>query len=372
MLLEVSHDPAPAYVAGPHHGGVLARLAAVSTPARLRATLAMAALFGISAFISGGGNRLTRGPWFLYPPQVSLVPPIGRAAWQHAFALHQQSPLYALCGGYEAGGMESITIYQFLYWWEWSRIASIVLLAASLFLAGLMLLSRAADPSHRSDVKPWLGLLAAGVGYFVLRYFADHAGLFATINLGQHRHALDVTFASVGLALLIVAAIAPQRSRGGPVISRVAWGAAIALMIAFGAMLEALDAGPLWTSFPGYDGSLLPSADRLFAFHPVWRNFTENGYLIQACHRILSMGLWAAALVAVINAMLRGTPWTRAWLLLGLLTFEAGLGAATLQSERPLVLSIIHQVCAIAVLAVALAAPDLWRSHPVATKFARS
>jgi hypothetical protein len=30
-------------------------------------------------------------------------------------------------------------------------------------------------------------LLAAGGGYFVLRYFADHAGLFATINLGQHR-----------------------------------------------------------------------------------------------------------------------------------------------------------------------------------------
>jgi heme a synthase len=374
MLLDVSPDQVPAaYAVGKRHAGGLARLAAWSTPGRLRAALATASFFGVSAFISGGGNRLTRGPWFLYPPQVSFVPPFGRATWQHAFELHQQSPLYALCGGYEVGGMESITIYQFLYWWEWLRIASVVLLAVSLFLAGLLFLSRAANTTHRSDLKPWLGLLAAGIGYFVLRYFADHAGLFATINLGQHRHALDVTVASVGLAMLIVTAIAPERALSDSVMPRVVWGAAIAATIAFGAMLEALDAGPLWTSFPGYDGHLLPSADRLFAFHPVWRNLTENGYLIQACHRVLSVGLWAAALLAVVNAMLRGSSATRALFLFALLTLEGVLGVAALQAERPLVLSIIHQVCAIAVLAVALAPSDLWRSRPaVATEFARS
>jgi heme a synthase len=374
MLLDVSPDQVPAaYAVGRHRASGLARVAAWSTPGRLRATLAAASFFGVSAFISGGGNRLTRGPWFLYPPEVSVIPPFGRAAWQHAFELHQQSPLYALCGGYDVGGMESITIYQFLFWWEWLRIASIVLLAASLFVAGLLFLSRAANPSHRANLKPWLGLLVAGIGYFVLRYFADHAGLFATINLGQHRHALDVTVASVGLAMLIVTAIAPERALFGSVMTRVAWGATIALTIAFGAMLEALDAGPLWTSFPGYDGHLLPTADRLFAFHPVWRNLTENGYLIQACHRVLSFGLWAVALLAVVSAMLRGTSATRALLLFGLLTLEGALGAATLQAERPLVLSIIHQVCAIAVLVVALAPPDLRWSHPAAVaKFARS
>src|SRR5580704_14838969 len=254
MLLDIRSDQAPAAaLRQPAAGRWLAdwHLAALDKPGWLRAALSSAAFFGVASFISGGGNRLTRGPWFLYPPQVSPVPPFGRAAWQHAFALHRQSPLYALCGGYDVGGMESITIYQFLYWWEWLRIASIVPLAASLFVAGLLFLSRAAKPAHRSDLKPWLGLLTAGVGYFALRYFADHAGLFATINLGQHRHALDVTVASVGLAMLIVAAIAPQRSFGDPVIPRVAWGAAIALTMAFGAMLEALDAGPLWTSFPG-------------------------------------------------------------------------------------------------------------------------
>jgi heme a synthase len=337
-------------------------LAARESPAPMRAALAAAAFFGVFAFIFGAGNRLTRGPWFLYAPEVSPIPPFGRAAWHQAFILHQQSPLYALCGGYDAGGMESITIYEFLYWWEWSRIACIILLAISLFLASFFFLRRMFKSPRRPALMPWLGLLTTAIAYLVLRYFADHAGLFATINLGQHRHALDITFESVGLAMLIVAALTPEHAQTGPVIiPRVTWTPVIALNIAFGAMFEALDAGPLWTSFPGYFDALLPTPDRLFAFHPLWRNFTENGYLIQACHRLLSMGLWTAALVAVAIALLRGQPWTRTAVLFGLLTLEGVLGVAALQAVRPLVFSMIHQVGAIAVLAVALAPADLWK-----------
>jgi cytochrome c oxidase assembly protein subunit 15 len=208
-------------------------------------------------------------------------------------------------------------------------------------------------------MRPWLALLAAGIGYVVLRYFADHAGLFATINIGQHRHALDITFESFGVAVVIVAAISAEGLVSAPLLPRLAWAVAIALTIAFGATVEALDAGPLWTGFPGYDGGMLPAADRMFAFHPVWRNFTENGYFIQAAHRVLSIGLWLAALAATLVALFRGTPLQRALLLLGLITLEGALGVAALQAERPLIYSMIHQVGAIAVLALALAPPAL-------------
>jgi cytochrome c oxidase assembly protein subunit 15 len=347
------HEPRPAV--GGRFANWLASVPAWHTPGRMRAALAAAACLGLVAFLLAAGNRLTSGPWFLYPPEVSLLPPFGRAAWQHAFVLHQQSPLYALCGGYDVGGMESITIFQFLYWWEWSRIASVVLLAASLFAAWLLFLSGAAKSERGLKPLPALGLLSAGVAYVVLRYFADHAGLFATINIGQQRHALDITFASVALAMLIVAAMSPVRLEVGSITPRVTWGAVIALDIAFGALLEAMDAGPLWTTFPGYTDGLLPNADRLFAFHPIWRNLTENGYLIQACHRVLSMGLWAAALIAVVAAIRRGLPSTRALVLFGLLTLEGALGVAALQPGQPVVLSIVHQLCAIAVLTAALA-----------------
>jgi cytochrome c oxidase assembly protein subunit 15 len=362
MLLDVRQDQAPTLalheprpVAGERFGNPLASVLGWHTPARMRAALATAAAFGLVAFLLAAGNRLTSGPWFLYPPEVSLLPPFGRAAWQHAFVLHQQSPLYALCGGYDVGGMESITIFKFLYWWEWSRIASVVLLAASLFAAWLLFLFGAAKSERRLDPWPALGLLSAGVAYVVLRYFADRAGLFAIINIGQQRHALDITFASVALAMLIVPAISPARLEVGSIIPRVTWGAVIALDIAFGALFEAMDAGALWTTFPGYTDGLLPNADRLFAFHPIWRNLTENGYLIQACHRVLSMGLWAAALIAVLAAISRGRPSTRALVLFGLLTLEGALGVAALQPGQPVVLSIAHQLCAIAVLTAALA-----------------
>ncbi len=362
MLHQAGSDPTPAralfeppLAAGRHFESWLTLLRALDHPRWLRAVLAVAAFFGTAAFILGAGNRFTQGPWFLYIPEVSLLPPIGRAAWEQAFVVHQQSPLYALCGGYEVGGMESISVFKFLYGWEWLRIASVTLFLESLFLALVFHLARAANSARRTDLRLPLGLLVAGGIYLVLRYFADHAGLFASINLGQQRHALDITFASAGLALLVVGALAPQGSQITPALSRVAWGSAIALNIAFGALFEALDARPLWTSFPGYTDSLLPAADRLFAFHPIWRNLTENGYLIQACHRVLSIGLWAAAAFSLATAALGGRPWTRMAALFALLTIEGALGVATLQAEQqPLVLSIIHQTCAIAVLVAAL------------------
>lgn len=362
MLLEVRPDQTltgalhkPLLADGGRLANWLTFLRAWDRPEWMRAALAAATFFGVAAFILGAGNRFTQGPWFLYIPEVSLIPPIGRVAWESAFVVHQQSPLYALCGGYEVGGMESVTVFKFLYAWEWLRIASLALFAAALFLALHCYIARATNSKHRAALLPWFGLLAAGSSYFVLRYYADHAGLFASINLGQHRHALDITFESGGLALLLVGAISQGQSQA-PAFTRVAWGSAVALNIAFGALFEALDARPLWTTFPGYTDSLMPTSDRLFAFNPIWRNVTENGYLIQTCHRALSIGLWAAAALAVVTALLRGYSWTRAATLLSLLTLEGALGVATLQAvEQPVVLSILHQVLAIAVFAAALA-----------------
>ena len=63
-----------------------------------------------------------------------------------------------------------------------------------------------------------------------------------------------------------------------------------------------------------------------------------------------------------MTALVRGLPWERAALLFALLTLEGVLGVALLQPGQPLVLSIVHQTCAIAVLAAALAPRDLGRS----------
>jgi heme a synthase len=140
-----------------------------------------------------------------------------------------------------------------------------------------------------------------------------------------------------------------------PSLIGIVFAAFTALDIAFGALFEATDAAVVWTTFPGYADGALPTSDRLFAFSPVWRNLTENLYLIQACHRLLSIALWGGALVWLAAAVWRRQGVGQPALLFGLLTLEGALGVATLVQGQPLVLSIAHQVGAILVLTAALA-----------------
>jgi cytochrome c oxidase assembly protein subunit 15 len=341
---------------------------AAMRPLPRRALLAATTVFGFLVFVLGVGNRFTHGPLFIYVPDVDLIPPLHTAAWEQAFVIHQQSPLFALCGGYQIGGMESLTVYQLLYMWEWLRAGSVFLLAACCMLLGVMAVRKLSGAASRAELLSVVGLAALGAAYLALRYFADHAGLFATINIGQHRHALDVTFASVALALLLAALATPRQFRAPPAIG-IAFVAFVALDIGFGALFEATDAAVVWTTFPSYTDGPLPAPDRLFAFTPVWRNFTENLYLIQACHRLLSIALWGAALAWLVAAMLRRRGVGQPTVLFGLLTLEGALGVAALVHGEPLVLSIAHQVGAIFVLAAALA-PAMALAPPHASGFA--
>jgi heme a synthase len=327
----------------------------LGAPRRLRAVLAGTAVFALLAFVLGVGNRFTRGPLFVYIPEVDLIPPLGRAAWNAAFVIHQQNPLFALCGGYQVGGMESLTVYQLLYMWEWLRIGSLAGLAVCVVLLCAVAARRLAGASSRAEHHAVIAVAGLGAAYLVLRYFADHAGMFATINIGQHRHALDVAFASLALAWVMGAALSAPGGGRARTRAGIAFAGLVVLDIAFGALFEATDAAVVWTTFPGYDDALMPSSDRLFAFSPAWRNVTENLYLVQAVHRLLSMALWFAALVWLVAAMWRGESRWRPALLFGLLSLEAALGVATLLQGEPVVLSIAHQAGAVLVLAAALA-----------------
>jgi len=322
----------------------------------LRVTAVLAAI----VFVLAVGNRFTGGPLFVYVPEVTLLPPMSSAAWEKAFVIHQQSPLFALCGGYQVSGMESLTVYQLLYWWEWLRSTSVTLLSLCLMLLVALALRGAIRPQGRRDFLALIAAVLLLASYAGLRYFADRAGLFATINVGQHRHAVDVTFASVALALLLAECLSTVE-RTEPWGARAVWVVIIALNIAFGAMFQTTDASAVWKTFPGYSGSFLPGSDRLFAFHPIWRNFTENAYFIQAAHRLLSLALWLAAASTWFACWWQGLSTKRAALLFVMLTVEGMLGIATLLLDLSLVLSIAHQFGAVLVLAAALSGSVLWR-----------
>src|SRR5580704_14833029 len=103
---------------------------APAAPARaetlvLRIYFLMLAILGLAALVLNVENRLTPDLFAIAPP-VDLLPPLSDQAWFGAFTVHQQDPVFAACGG-----SENLAQFKVLYWWEWLRRASMLLVAGS-------------------------------------------------------------------------------------------------------------------------------------------------------------------------------------------------------------------------------------------------
>jgi heme a synthase len=298
-------------------------------------------LIGLSAFILGVENRLTADGLFNLPPAVNWMPPLSAQDWWSAFALHQQD----------------LTEFKALYWFEWLRRLSMLAVAITatvgLFGAGLM-------RTYRFALPPLVSLVAVAFVFWIGRILVGESvaqiEVLKNFDVGQYRHAADVTFASVLAALVLAFAVAPPVARATPRSRRRdrsewLWLALVILNICFGAFFAARDATAVWTTWPGYNGRLLPPLDQLLAYSPIVLNFTFNQYMIQLVHRVLSIGLWVAALWQFVALVQRGFAVNIVAVRFVLLTVQMATGIATLILGVPPVLSVVHQVGPIPLLA---------------------
>jgi Cytochrome oxidase assembly protein len=238
-------------------------------------------VLGLAAFIFGVEGRFPGG-LFLYPPPVDWIPPLARDQWVAAFAIHQQDPVFAACGG-----AQSLAEFQTLYGWEWLRRASTLLLAiaAVVGLAGTSAVAR-----FRFAAPRLLGLGGIVLTYATARWLvglaAAHVEELARFNVGQYRHAVDVTFVSAAVAAVLASALVPPRPVGVRPFHPVAWlwGGVLLLDIAFGALFMARDAAAVWSAWPGL-GDV--SSDRFLSFAPLWLNLcstrTRSSLRIASC-----------------------------------------------------------------------------------------
>jgi cytochrome c oxidase assembly protein subunit 15 len=311
----------------------------------------MVAALGLAALVLGIENRLTPGLFPVAPP-VDPVPPLGAQAWYGAFALHQQDPIFAACGG-----SENLAQFKVLYWWEWLRQASLLLLTGTV-LTGFCI--TALWPAYRFALKHHVALGLGALGYLAAVWclniaVAHHADL-ARYNVGQYRHALDMTFASVALAFVLAGAVAPPTATGFT-LRRAGWIwiALIVLDIGSGALFESREAISVWRSFPGYETGVLPPLDRLTAYAPLWLNFTFNQYTIQFVHRMLSIGLWVGLVAyAIWSARGHSRAILGAVVLVALMSAEMAAGIATLVLGGSAALSFAHEIGAVLLLASAV------------------
>jgi cytochrome c oxidase assembly protein subunit 15 len=335
---------------------------------QVRVCFAAVFVVSLAAFVLGVEGRFPGG-LFVYPPPVDWSPPLAPEQWLMAFALHQQDPVYAACGG-----SQSLAEFQTLYWWEWVRRASALFLGAAA-VAGLTVTSSLGR--FRFALPRVIGVCLIVLGYGLVRWLIGVAAAniedLARFNVGQYRHAIDVTFASAAVAAVLASVLAPpQPRRRAHVFSFAAWlwAGAILIDIAFGALFMARDAGAVWSSWSGFGEIPL---DRFVSYQPLWLNFVFNPYTIQLVHRVLSVGLWIAALGYVVWSIRRRPQnTTPAAALFGLLTIEAVIGVVTLAMGAPPALSLLHRIGGVVVLAVAFTLVPArrsfaWRPRSLAT-----
>jgi cytochrome c oxidase assembly protein subunit 15 len=313
--------------------------------------LILAAL-GLAALVLGIESRLTPDLFAIAPP-VNLVPPLSDQAWFGAFVLHQQDPVFAACGG-----AENLAQFKVLYWWEWLRCGSVLLLAG-MFASGFFI--AALLPEYRFALQRHVALCLIGLGYMATAWGLDfavrHIEDLVRYNTGQYRHALDMTFASAALALVLASVIAPPTPTALPAArpsrrTGWVWIALIILDICSGALFASRDAITVWRSFPGYETGVLPPLDRLIAYAPLWLNFTFNQYMIQLVHRILSVGLWLGLIADLIWTGRRSPrALAGAAVLFVLMTAQMAAGIATLVLGGSAAASFLHEFGAVVLLA---------------------
>src|SRR3954468_2799261 len=290
--------------------------------------VSIATLIAVMVLV-GGATRLTESGLSIveWKPVTGALPPLNEAQWMQAFEGYKTIPQYR-----ELNAGMSLSEFKTIFWWEWSHrllgrvIGAVYLLPFLFFLWRGML---GAELRRRLWLIFGLGALQGAVGWWMVA-----SGLTQRVEVSQYRLATHLV-----LALLIFAAIvwtlrrltdrpqapAPSRLK----ITAMALLALTFVQLYFGALVAGLRAGRVFNTWPDIDGSLIPSAARLWFEEPWWRNLFDNTLTVQFEHRMTAYALLALALLHAVDAV-RSRAGAAviggAWWLAAAITLQATLG----------------------------------------------
>jgi len=319
-------------------------------------------LFSIALLIAilvlvGGATRLTESGLSIveWKPVTGALPPLTEAQWGQAFDAYKTVPQYRALNA----GM-TLAAFKTIFWWEWShrllgRAIGVVYLLP--FLWFLWRGGLSAELKRRLWLIFGLGALQGAVGWWMVA-----SGLSERVEVSQYRLATHLV-----LALLIFAAVVwtlrrlierpPIAGSARLKITSVALVVLTFVQLYLGALVAGLRAGLVYNTWPDIEGSLVPSAARLWFETPWWRNLFENTLTVQFEHRMTAYALLALAAFHAFDAVrsragpsaINGALWLLAAVLL-----QATLGILTLLNQVPIALALAHQAIAIAVLTLAV------------------
>src|SRR5258706_11952917 len=264
--------------------------------------VSIAALIAIMVVV-GGATRLTEAGLSIveWKPVTGTLPPLTQEQWTQAFEAYKTIPQYReLNAGMDLGEFKTI------FWWEWSHRLLGRVIGVAYLLPFLWFLWRGvlgAELRRRLWLIFGLGALQGAVGWWMVA-----SGLSQRVEVSQYRLATHLV-----LALLIFAAIVwtLRRLADRPPSAasvRLKFTSAALLLLTFvqlylGALVAGLRAGKVYNTWPDIDGSLIPSAARLFSEAPWWRNLFDNALTVQFEHRMTAYALFALAVLHAFDPL---------------------------------------------------------------------
>ena len=317
----------------------------------------------------GGATRLTGSGLSItsWKPIRGTLPPLSSADWASEFAAYRRIPQYRLVNA-------GMTLDQFkgIFWWEWSHrlLGRITGLVA--FLPFFVFLALKRIP--RRLVWPCAGILALGALQGLVGWWMVASGLQDRVAVAPERLATHL-----GLALLLFSACLwvgleawEGRGRAGAFASgRLRWAPPALLAMAYwqcllGALVAGSRAGLIDGDWPRMGGRWFPE-DYVAPGTSFLGSLLHSQPAVQFNHRLWGYALFAAALVfALVLRMGRDTPPAMRALghaLAGAVFLQMLLGIGTLLMGDPAWMGGVHQLGAVAVLALALA--TAWRARRV-------
>lgn len=289
----------------------------------------------------GGLTRLTDSGLSIvaWKPLHGTLPPLNATQWQEEFDAYRRIPEYQQINR----GM-SLAEFKVIFWWEyahrlWGRVLGLV------FVVPLLVFWVRRQISTRFGLE-CLGIFALGGVQAFIGWFMVQSGLTGNAtDVSPYRLMLHLWVALVIVALLSIQA---AKAWGLPLLSiphrwlnGIVFPIWLFLTIGYGALVAGMDAGLAYSSFPSFNGAMLP--DSLQAQAPWWPTLVSEAGAVQFGHRLaaygtLILGLWGAW-------SLRRHYWGR--LLAALLLIQTGLGIATIIHAVPLILASLHQINAV-------------------------
>ncbi|WP_408628265.1 COX15/CtaA family protein [Alkalicaulis satelles] len=319
--------------------------------------LVIIAAFVCAMIVVGGATRLTDSGLSItdWRPVTGAIPPLTQEGWERELERYRQIPQYQ-----EINRGMSMSDFQFIYWWEWGHRQLGRTLGLVYFLPFVFFLWTGRAP-RRLRPRLWvlfaLGGLQGAIGWWMVS-----SGLTERVDVSQYRLATHLSMAFVILGLTLWTALELRYGQTRLLVrsplfkwSAVFW-AAVLFQIVLGAFVAGLNAGMIYTTWPGFNGQLWPE-DYLSGL-PLWQALFESRPAVQLQHR------WAAYALAAGGVAL-ALLWRRsgdvimgrfAIVMLAVLFAQIVLGIITLINAAPLGLSLAHQAGAMVLFLVAGAA----------------